>query len=749
MNSYKIAVIGNPNCGKTTLFNLLTSSKQTVGNWPGVTVEKKTGVFFIDDIEIELIDLPGIYSLTSYSVDEKVALESILTDNYDLILNIVDATNLERNLYLTIQLLEMKKPIIVILNMVDLLEKIHYTVNLRELSNYLSCPVLSISAQKKTGIELLQQEIIASLEKKQLPDFHIEYDNSIESYFPILSELIVVPTGVKANHWQIMSLFEEVPHASILLKKEANEVRTKISSLIRNHTGRDARTVVTENRYGAIKGILRRATRKTVTKETFSDQVDKVLLHQYWSMPLFLLILYLVFNLSVELAKPFVNLINNLTNLFLNQTVSYYISTLKGDQVWHLLLSDGIIGALQTVLSFAPPIFLIFVSLAILEDSGYMARASYITDRFMRLLGLSGKAFIPMMVGVGCTVPAILAARALESKRDRILASLLVPLIPCGAKLPVYVLFALIFFPNNTGLIIVLLYLFGTLLAIASGFLFKKTLFKQVTSAFVMELPAYHIPTVNAIFSHAWYRLKGFMLRAGKTIFIVTAILTIINSVSWKNDQIQIEQGEESLLAHIGRAISPVFKPMGIDENNWISSVGLFTGLFAKEAIIGAYNATLSKSNTQIIKKPEYIVESKNIATAFINDIVSFTKNLIFIRNSNNAELIDENFSIKMKTLFANINQVIALLLFILIYSPCISSILTLAKETGKVWATFSVIYLTVLAWVIATIYYQITQIGTDLLNSLFWIGICCVIITLGIYLLRFITNYLPVNERG
>lgn len=686
---YTIALIGNPNVGKTTVFNILTGSHQTVGNWPGVTVEYKEGSFNHGGINIKVIDLPGLYSLTTSGMDEKVTRNYILQSKPDLLVNIVDASNLERNLYLTIQLIEMKVPVLLVLTMLDIAEQNRMSIELEHMQKHLGCAVVPLQLFQKKSEHLLKQEVLNALAHSCKPTLQINYDDVVEigllKLMAVLdySKFICIPN----DRWIALKLMEQDEDYLALLNEKELSKLNQICKAIEKHRAQPIKNVIADDRYAIIHGLtIDVVNRKTQWRETLSDKVDTIALSGIWGLPIFFFVMFLVFSLTIKASQPIVGLINSgLGWLFVKQLgLGLHLLSLP---VWlSNFLANGIGGGLVIIASFVPPIFFIFLSLGWLEDSGYMSRAAFVADKFMRSIGLPGKAFIPLLVGFGCTVPAIMATRTLENKRDRIMTSLLAPFMSCGAKLPVYTFLCMIFFPKNANLVVFGLYMTGIFLAMLTGLLLKKTLFKTQPSDFVMELPSYHLPTFNGVMMHAWFRLKDFILRAGKTILLVIVLMYVLQMINLPlREQSSLHQTEDihrvSVLEFTGKAINPVFRPMGISSNNWHASVALLSGLFAKEAIVGSLQSL-------------YVTR-------------------------HNEKLTDA-----IKRHFGSASAAYAYLLFILLYSPCAAALTMLWKEHGKGWMLFAFGFLTLQAWMIATLFYQISQFSVNPTRTLFWVGI-------------------------
>lgn len=578
------ALIGNPNVGKTSLFNNLTGSNQYVGNWAGVTVEKKEG--FIED-KLKIVDLPGIYAMDTFSKEETVAKEFLASGEADFIINIVDAANLERNLYLTTQLKEFKTPVILVINMVDVAESKGIKINYELLSKKLGVTVVPISASKDRGV-------------KELKDM-LSKSNFLSSFIE--------------NDFQFQN------------EKEA---------------------------YNYINNLLAECIYEKGTKtNTLTEVIDKIVLNKFLAYPLFFIMLFLIFKFTFSwVGQP---LAEHLSFLIEDGLVPYLQSVLVNSSPWfNSLIIDGVIGGVGSVIVFLPVILSLFLGISILEDSGYMARAAFIMDKTMRKMGLSGKAFIPLIVGFGCSVPAIMTARTLESEKDRKLTALIVPLMSCNARLPVYALFAAAFFKGSETTVVFSLYLIGIFIAFIIGILFKNTIFKKDEEPFIIELPEYKVPELKNLINHTWDKGKGFLKKAGTLIFSVSVVIWILSNFN----QTGFTDINSSFLASIGRIISPIFVPLGF--GTWQNSVSLITGLMAKEVILGSMG----------------VIYGGNLKTALLTN---FTQVSAY-----------------------------AFLVFVLLYTPCMSVIATMKKEFGNKMAVFSVVYQLGLAWIVSFIVYRI-----------------------------------------
>ncbi|NFF77241.1 ferrous iron transport protein B [Clostridium sporogenes] len=578
------ALLGNPNVGKTSLFNQLTGSNQYVGNWAGVTVEKKEG--FVND-SIKIVDLPGIYAMDTFSNEEKVSKNFLINGNVDVIIDIVDASNLDRNLYLTTQLKQFNKPIILVLNMIDVAENKGIKINYDILSKELNVKVIPIIASKGIGID----KLIETLENKTFLSYKDNNDYNFESE-------------------------------------------------------RDA--------YKFIGNIFEKAVtleeKKTISN---TDKIDKIVLNPVLAYPLFLGILYIIFKFTFNwVGTPLADYIDGL----LNDSLIPYLGTLLASTApwFKSLLLDGIVAGVGSVIVFLPVILTLFLGISFLEDSGYMARAAFIMDKLMRKMGLSGKAFIPMVVGFGCSVPGIMSARTLESERDRKLTALLVPLMSCNARLPVYALFASVFFSGHETSIVFSLYILGILLAFIIGLLFKNTLFKKDEEPFIIELPEYKMPEFKNLMLHTWDKGKGFLKKAGTIIFSISVIVWLLSNFNFSG-MVDIN---ESFLASLGRVLSPIFKPLGF--SGWQTSVSLLTGLMAKEVIVGTMG----------------VIYGGDLKVTLLNHF---------------SPLSAYSF-----------------LVFVLLYTPCVSVVATMRKEYGSKMALYSVSYQIILAWIISFLIYNV-----------------------------------------
>ena len=638
---FTIAIAGNPNCGKTALFNALTGARQSVGNWPGVTVEKKEGFFELGNQHIRVVDLPGTYAIFANAEDERAAVDYLLTREADLIVNIIDASNIERNLFLTSQLVDMQIPMVIAANMIDIAEKRGLHLDLDILAERFGVPVIPLSAVNERSITNFISEMAHVVAGKKMTPKAIDYGEKVEAAVKYLEpkvEPVAKLLDADARWVSLMYLGNEKSYADKFAEAKVQINKDEVTKML----DEESEFAMADARYSLAHDIANKTILSNRSKRTWSDKLDSVLLNRWASLPIFLLVMYLVFWVAVTIGSAFIDFFDVLFGAIFVDGLGYLLT-----DVFHApgfvsaILADGIGAGIQTVSTFIPVIFFMFLCLSFLEDSGYMARAAFVADRFMRFLGLPGRAFVPMMVGFGCGVPGIMGSRVLESKRERFLTIFLVPFMSCGARLPVYALFAAAFFGTQAGTVVFALYLAGVLFAIVYGLILRRSLFVGEASNFVMELPPYHLPKFKSLMIHSWLRLRDYVIRAGKVITIAVAILGFLNSFGFvdklyteingeKTEIVKSEEGyamvqdekevplpegvvideskvqteseftagngdsENSLLSVIGKAITPIFEPFGVESNNWPASVSLFTGLLAKEAVIGTMNSLYS-----------------------------------------------------------------------------------------------------------------------------------------------------------
>ncbi|WP_353570611.1 Fe(2+) transporter permease subunit FeoB [Candidatus Albibeggiatoa sp. nov. BB20] len=745
MSDFVIGVVGNPNCGKTTLFNELTGSKQRVGNWSGVTVERKTGFYQFEDNDVEVVDLPGTYSLDvaigHTSMDEEVAQQYILSGEADLIVNIIDAANLERNLYLTTQLLEMNVPMLIAVNMMDIAEQQNIQIDTDALSKNLGVPVLPLTAAKGKGVKELKHAINQAAAQSKPPESKAQYSPQIEQAINAVAPSLktsLSPTQQDHIRWFSLKLLEESELVHIELTEEVQQQAEQLRTQIEENLKEDIDILIADGRYGFIGKVVNSALKRPDNKVsyTISDRIDNVVLNRTLGIPIFLAIMYLMFMFTINLGGAFIDFFDIFTGTLLVDGVAHVMGGLSMPTWLTTLVANGVGGGIQTVATFIPVIGFLFLFLSLLEDSGYMARAAFVMDRFMRYIGLPGKAFVPMIVGFGCNVPAIMATRTLENERDRRLTMLMNPFMSCGARLPVYALFAAAFFPTSGQNIVFGLYLTGILVAVITGLIMKNTLFKGEASHFVMELPPYHIPTVKGILLRTWDRLKGFIVRAGKIIVPMVVVISFLNS--WGTDgTFGNDNTDKSVLSEIGRTLTPAFEPMGITEDNWPATVGIFTGILAKEVVVGTLDAVYSQLAADEAGEDEGefnmmagLSEAFATIPANISDLTdTITDPLgMSIGDVTDKGAVAEEQEISTGTFGAMVSRfggtaaAFAYLLFILMYFPCTAATAAIYREAGARWAMFVAAWTTGVGYMSAVIFYQSATFSAHPAHSLAWI---------------------------
>ena len=694
-----VALIGNPNCGKTTIFNALTGSNQQIGNWPGVTIEKKSGVARLEGtgsrdqgagVEVEVVDLPGVYSLTATSEDERATLEFVLSHEADLYVNVVDATALERNLYLTLLLCELKVPMVVVVSMMDIARRRNIEVQLEHLAEHLGVPVIGVNGNNPLDLRKLKSSLSSLIPdlSSLIPSLRIDYGNELEQEIDIISSCTVkTAEALKVSQrWVAVKALEGEP----LVTQALIDYHDMAPEVIEGAIGRVTKVLadppdieLAEARYGIIAGLVRDVVKIRQSKMYFSEIIDRFVLNRFLGLPLFFAIMAGVFGLVSAMGGRPTEFFHDCGSLIFQRLPGMLAIAVSNDAVpnWVLALIMAVGGAFNVLFSFIPVIFTMFLVLAILEDSGYISRAAFLADRFMRAIGLPGKSFVPLLVGFGCTVPAILATRMLESKRDRLLTIFMIPFMSCGAKLPVYAAFAVAFSPEAPWKLMLALYLVGIVLGTVVGFVLKKTLFRGSPAHFIMELPPYHLPRPRHFLRHAFENLFGFLWRAGKFIVPMMLVLGLLNS------GVDEDASSGSLLSDIGRACTSVFEPIGVEKDNWEASVAIFTGLFAKESVIGTLNGLYSQSAAIDMSGGEGC-HAEEYAAARREEIAERVE----LRN---------HFS-------KGFHQAFAYLLFILLYVPCVGATAVVFKEIGKFYGAIFVGYLTMLGWSVATIYHAV-----------------------------------------
>ncbi|WP_337189727.1 Fe(2+) transporter permease subunit FeoB [Gilliamella sp. Pas-s25] len=757
----KLALIGNPNCGKTTLFNVLTGSKQRVGNWPGVTVERKTGMFTYHHTQYEVIDLPGTYSIEpdplSVSQDELIARQFVLSESDSLIINIIDATNLQRSLYLTCQLIDLQVPMIVVLNMIDAVKAMGEQINVDLLSTLLGCPVVAISSRQKMGLQGFYQQIENMIMRPYTAQPSIDLLGNdqqavIHRYLCDLPEDSVVR---QFNRWQLIDAL--LDDSRYRLSQRETKMLADCRLSLAKWCDNEIDVALASARYDTIDVICKKVIEKPrELSRHFSDRLDNITLGRITGIPFFLLAMYAMFMVAINFGAVFIDFFDVLFGtIFVNGTTEL-LHTINAPNWITAILANGIGRGIQTVSTFIPVIGAMFFCLSFLEDSGYLARAAMVIDRLMRSIGLPGKAFVPMLVGFGCGVPAIMGTRMLESTRDRIMSICMIPFMSCGARLPVYALFAVIFFPKNSSIVVFALYLLGIAVAMVTGFVLKFTLLKGSLTPFIMEIPVYRIPTLSSLISLTWQRLTSFIFRAGKAIVLMVTVLSVLNS--WGSDGLfRQESSQNSMLSVVSQKITPAFAPMGINHDNWPATVGIFTGIFAKESVIATLNSlyAIDDDNEQ--------AEPFSLSQGILEALATIPKNLASLSNAvldplgfNTASqdmdslqvdlAVDSTTISQIKNGFGTPSAAMSYLIFILLYTPCAAALGAVYREAGFKWMVFVAIWTFTVAWLTATIYYQCTLLGHSPV-AVWWLMGCSAFIVVMVLFMRIFGQYLPFNQ--
>lgn len=660
-----IALAGNQNCGKTTLFNVLTGSSQHVGNFPGVTVEQKRGTIKAYR-EAELVDLPGIYSLSPYTSEEVVTRDFLVDEKPDAIINIIDATNLERNLYLTLQLSELDIPMVLALNMMDEVRASGNTIDTERLSELLKMPVVPISAAKKEGVSFLVEQV-KKLVEGGLPAQRLDFCggevhkavHSIRHIIEPRAEKAHIPprfaaTKLVEGDQPMLERLDITDNEEIIIRCIVEDMELSL--------GTDKEAALADMRYQFIEDVSARCvTKHSESKEQLrSEKIDRVLTHKVFGIPIFIGIMLVIFWLTFSvIGAPLQDLLERLIELGSGALGTLLESANVSPWVISLVV-DGVCAGVGSVLSFLPIIMLLFFFLSMLEDSGYMARVAFVMDKLLRKLGLSGRSFVPMLIGFGCSVPAIMSARTLSSERDRRLTILITPFMSCGAKLPIYAMITAAFFPKTAPLVMISIYVLGIVAAIITGVLMKKTLMKGEPVPFVMELPAYRIPSARSVFMLMWEKAKDFIVKAFTVIFAASVIIWLLQSIDWGLNA--VSDSADSILASIGSVIAPVFKPLGFGD--WRASTALITGITAKESVVSTLNVLTSSAT-------------------------------------------DEALFAALGGIFTPLSA-FSFLVFTVLYMPCVAAFAAMKREIGLKRALFSVGYETAFAYVMALLVYQI-----------------------------------------
>ena len=702
--SVTIALAGNPNCGKTTMFNALTGANQYVGNWPGVTVEKKEGKLK-NQKDVTVTDLPGIYSLSPYTLEEVVSRDYLLKEKPDVIIDLVDATNIERNLYLATQLLEIGIPVVIALNMVDLLKKNNIHINVKGLSSALGCPIVETSALKGTGLKEVVDEAIKCANQHRVPSKQMEFPKAVEKAVNEIESLVPANISEENKRWYAVKLLERDSKVKegLNLPASAQSKIEEIASNLEKAEDDDTESIVTDGRYQYIQKVVSANVKRSGNKMTVSDKIDRIVTNRVLGLPIFILTMFIVYYVSVTTVGT---MVTDWTNDSFVGTIQGVVSDGLGNAGvadWLVsLVSDGIIGGLGAVLGFVPQMAILFLFLSILEDCGYMVRIAFVMDRVFRHFGLSGKSFIPLLISSGCGIPGIMASKTIEADNDRRLTIMTATFIPCGAKLPVIALMGGIMTAYVTGdyvaagFITPLMYFIGVVAVLVSAIILKKTKpFSGKPAPFVMELPQYHIPSAKTVLLHVWERLKGFIIKAGTILFLATVIMWVLSSIGSTGSGIGfVEDSNDSIMAILGGILAPIFAPLGFGK--WQPVAASISGFSAKESIVSTMGVLANVAGDD--------AEDTMIVGAAI------------------------------KAWFPTAVAAFSFLLFNLLDSPCLAAISTMAHEMqSRKWFWFAILFQNIFAYVVTLCVYQIGLVVTG--TGSFGIGTIVALILVAILL--------------
>ncbi|MFI4962293.1 MAG: Fe(2+) transporter permease subunit FeoB [Legionellales bacterium] len=711
----QVLLVGNPNCGKTTLFNALTGDNQRVGNWSGVTVEKKTGTITVVGQHHELTDLPGVYSLMAHaeglSQDEQIAAEAIVTMEPDCIINVVDACHLERHLYLTSQILELGKPVIIALNMMDIAQQRGITIDLKRLEQLLGCPIIPLQAHKNIGIEALRQSLFEIPQRARPLKLSLP-DSATHALAQLEQDLLSKGYSNSLAYYYSLRLAEgELLDADNLSKA--------------SFSGLDM--VLADARYQKVHDMVIEVQNKlSDAREHVTAKLDRIVLNRFFALPIFFAMMYLMFLFAINIGGAFQDFFDLGTDTLFVQGSAWLLTQLHAPNWLIALIANGIGKGINTTLTFIPVIASMFFFLSILETSGYMARAAFVVDKAMRALGLPGKSFVPMIVGFGCNVPAIMAARTLDSERDRLLTIMMSPFMSCSARLAIYAVFVAAFFPTGGQNIVFSLYLFGILMAVLTGYLLRKTTLKGHASPLILELPAYHKPSFKRLIKETSMRLRFFVLRAGTLIIPVCVLLGGLNAITLGGGISSDAANSQSLLSVLGQWITPLFAPMGIHQDNWLATVGLLTGMLAKEVVVGSLNSLYS----QAAHLGEAAVAHFDFWAGIQAALWSIPHNLAqlgsalwnpVLASAGDSQVAQSVYGVMAQRFDGQVGAY-AYLLFILLYIPCVSTMAVIRQEANRLLMWISIIWSFIIAYAAAVLFYQVARFTQHPQQSSFWI---------------------------
>lgn len=735
-----IALVGNPNSGKSALFNRLTGSHQRVGNWSGVTVEKKVGTSRIDHQSLDIIDLPGIYSLLAHqknSLDEQISTQCLLEESIDGIINIIDASRLERHLFLTLQLLETQVPMVIALNMVDVLDQQHgQSIDVDKLSKQLGCPVVPIQAHKGKGLKQLkqamQQTFLTSKPEKQA----IETLPWLTQLNPALLDAMgTITESIQEKplaSWLALRLCEDDHYAKSLLTDEQLKQTHKTLKQCDAHLEEDTDILLADARYTFAHTTADLCLSTQKQRRNITEKIDRIVLNKYLGIPIFILVMYAMFFFAINIGGAFQDFFDIGSNTLLVDGLAKGLIHLHTPPWLVAILASGIGKGINTTITFIPVIAGMYLFLSFLEDSGYMARAAFVVDRLMQTLGLPGKSFVPMIVGFGCNVPAVMGARTLSRPRDRILSVMMMPFMSCGARLAIFAVFVSAFFKQGGQNIIFLLYFIGIAVAVFTALILRKTLLPGKPEPLLLELPPYHLPQLRVLGRHTWQRLKHFIKRASRVIIPVCLMIGVLNTITVNGRFSTADANSDTLLSWVGQKTTVVLHPMGIESQNWPATVGLMTGVLAKEVVI----ATLNSLYSDIAHIHQNNDQAFSIKAGLWDAVTSIRDNIEALPQALSDPILasapphDMNRAAfgEMYKAFGSPEAAFCYLLFVLLYFPCVSTLAVMKREVGPGWAYFSLIWSGALAYGLSVFVYQAMTFNQHRTTSTSWmLGIAAV----------------------
>jgi ferrous iron transport protein B len=706
MKEITVALVGNPNVGKSALLNAISGSEVKVGNWPGVTVEKKEATYKYKEYTIKFVDLPGVYSLRNQTAEERVTIDFLLKEKPDVVLNVVDSTNLKRNLYLTVQLLELEIPMVIALNIWDEAVEKGIVVDYEKMSKLLCNPVIPTSAKERSGIDKLLDTLIETFENKKFIQCE-HFESQIEEYIKKVTDLVKeykpILLDIFPKRYLAVSLLEGTLNDPIpsVLEEKLKQLREEIKTYYK----KDIKTLLVEERYGVVLSIYHQTVKKQQEDVVDSSiTLDKIFLHKYLGIPIFLFLVWLVFEITFKVSSPYVEWLDKVLGVVSSWSLSL-LDKFNAPDVLKSFIAEGVLGGVGFVLVFVPVLFTLYVMIAILEGSGYISRAAFLMDRFFSSIGLSGKSFIPLLLGFGCNVPAVYSTKTIENEREKILTTLMIPFMSCGARLTVFAFFVSVFFTNNKGLVIFSLYLIGIMVAVIVAVMLNKLYFKTKSQFFIMELPPYRLPTFRYVINTAWVRVKAFVVEAGTFILAMSIFVWFLTNTPYGAKK------DETILAKVSKEIAILFEPLGF--GTWEATASLFSGFVAKEVVLSTMGNIYVGEKIQEEKKEISFEEGlKEIGYGFLDANVNLLKNFVSIFGfvKKEEEEFDEGLANAIREAF-NPASAYSFLVFLLLYTPCLATVFAIKQELNSYkWMFLSILINFTFAWIVSFLVYNLVM---------------------------------------